>query len=154
MDLSDNTIGVKFLQEEKIIYLEKILNYVHYTDPLYYYLFFGYGDGNVEMDEYFKKYPQLLEDKGFIRLADKDVKDTNLIFNLLFEYQTASLYINEFSDLDKRCDFKIIRDNWGRSLFCGYVILEVQDNYMVIKKDLEMPDWDLDKMGIPVDSVY
>lgn len=147
----DRIIQFSFLKNDRVSCLKKVLRYMHYSDPLYYYIYFGYGDGNVDIYKYADKYPEVYDDKGFIRLNESDINDYDLIADFLYEYHDAKLYISECPGLESKHDYREMRDfnfNLGR-----YTILELGEDYMVLGRDSNMPAWDLEKMGIPIESI-
>ena len=155
MIIKDNSIVIGFpddiSDEQRLLYVKNIVDYLHFTDPLYYYLSFEDGFGNSDMDPYYERYPELKEDRGFIKLKDEDVKDYKLIYDVLFEYHFGSLCINTYDNLDKKYNFN---DFSGYpSIFEGYVIMEMRDYGAVIEKDWDLPTWDTEKMGIPEELI-
>ena len=145
--ITENLLGVHFPENERRECVGNILKFLQYKKGyLCYYLFFDSGYGNIDIFKYANDYPVLLNDKGFVQLKKEDVTNIDLVIDLLYEYHSASLYINEYPDLDKKYDYEAMRG--GNSLFEGYVIRELESDYVVITRDDEVPPWDLDKMGL------
>ena len=155
MIINENSIGIYFpddiSDEQRLLYVKNIIDYLHFTDPLHYYLAFGYSDGNSNLRPYYDRYPELSDHDGFIKLKDEDVKDYKLIYDILFNYQIGCLYINTYDDLDKKYNFSHFRCN--SSIFEGYVITEMRDYIVSIEKDWDLPAWDTEKMGIPEELI-
>lgn len=152
MDTTNNILRIRFSSEKRSIYVKKVLMYLHYTDPVYYYIYFGYGFSNVDIYKYAETYPAIYEDKGFIRLKDEDINNYQLIEDFLYEYHDAQLYITCYPDLEKKYDYKMMRDN--NFIFDGYTILELEEDYLILDKEDSLPAWDFEKMGITEDMIY
>ncbi|WP_165024366.1 hypothetical protein [Dysgonomonas sp. ZJ279] len=139
-------ICISFSEDLGLVALEHILKYLRFSDSVCYYIFFGYREYNRNIEPYYKYYRELTSDKGIIRLKETDISNTQLIYNILNEFQICSLYINESSDLTENFDFAKWRDS--RQLYNGYVITDMMEDYIIINKDSCLPDWNISKMGI------
>ena len=152
MIINENSIVINFPEdisdEQRLLYVKNIIDYLHFTDPLHYYLFFDSSFGVSDLSPYYERYPELSYHNGFIKLKDEDVKDYKLIYDVLVDHHNGNLYVNTYDNLEKiynLVDFRCIK-----SIFEGYVILEMTDyNIVVIEKDCDLPAWDTEKMGIP-----
>ena len=151
MIVKDNVIVINFPKEDRELYVKKILEYMHYTDSLYYYIYFDEGFGNVDIYKYAEMYAEIYQGKGFIKLKDADTKNYHLIADFLYEYHSAKLYITTNPDADKKHDYKAMRDY--DFAFAEYTVIDLEEEGIVIGKDWDMPAWDLEKMGIPEELV-
>ncbi len=80
-------------------------------------------------------------------MKEADTKNYHLIADFLYEYHEAKLYITIDSDLNKKHDYEAMRKyNFAVG---EYAIIDLEEDGIVIGKDQGMPNWDLEKMGIP-----
>jgi hypothetical protein len=138
--ITTNTLIINIPEQTTMKPVEAILKYLHYDTPLYCYLFFGYREYNKDITEYIDYYPELANDKGFIKIKEEDIQNVSFIVDILNEYQMASLFINKIPGLEKKYGFVTIRDS--TSLFEGYVIKEFKYGYMEILKENTLPQWE------------
>lgn len=141
-----------FEKEQEFLFLRKVLEYLHGQNDLYYYIFFGYSEFNRDIQKYKECYSELTSDHGFFKLKDEDRDNYQMISDILCNFQMASLYINKVPGLNQQYQFDDMRNS--SCLFGGYVIDAMRETHIRILKSDDLPDWDLKRMGIYIDSDY
>lgn len=149
---SDTQLLISFSYNQKIDVLKNVLDYIDCTKKQFYYFLFRNKNFNVDLVKFQNIYEALKWDYGFIRLNENDIQNYQFISDIFDEYQIASLYINEISDLNENYNYDDIFSN--SSSFGGYIISDMKDDYIRLHKDSYFPDWDLSKMGICIDKDY
>lgn len=100
MDLSKykaDTLHILYERDKAYLILQKILNYLHYITPIYFYIHFD--DNSPCSWAYTERYPELENRYGFIKLKHEDSYNAKMIGELLPEYHEASLYVCQQPDL-------------------------------------------------------
>lgn len=141
-----NTLTIFFEESKSLLVLENVLTFMLSSDFKYSYIVFGYNEWNFDLSPYFVNYSKLQnENNGIIKLKNEDRKNLQFIYEMLNNYQMVALYINNYEDMVDKFDFGKWRNSYGRAN-SGYCILEMSFNYIVIDKDADLPDWDLQKL--------
>jgi hypothetical protein len=145
---TDDALFVYFSEDRKHSVMESILKYIYDSKPIYCYIYFGYCENNLSEERYTTDYPELLHEYGAIMLKGKDVDNVEFISDVLRNYQMASLYVSEEAGLDKKYGFEEWRNVWFSGHYGRYAIMEMREDYMIVKKSANTPEWDFEKIGI------
>lgn len=144
----DNKLTLFFHETKGMIILDKILKYILSLNYKYSYIVFGYSSNEFDMSFYSENYPELVTlECGAIRLKDEDRSNILLIYDVLNNYSTASLYINNEPDMLDNFNF----DTWlsnSNDLKYGYAISDMVYEYLTVRKAPYIKDWSLESMGI------
>lgn len=145
-----NMLTIHFDEDQGVMVLNNVLTLMLSCQLKYSYLIFGYNEGNFDISPYYMDYPELeSEDKGIIKLKNKDRDNIQFIYEILNNYQMKSLYINNYEDMVERFDFTRWRNAYNRA-DGGYAILDMSFDYLLIDKESNLPDWDFDRLDINI----
>lgn len=144
----DNKLTLFFHENKSMVILDKILEYISSLNYKYSYIIFGNSSNDFDMSFYSENYPELTSQEcGAIKLKDEDRNNILLIYDVLNNFRTAKLYINNEPNMINNFNFDIWQ-NKADKLYNGYAISDMLYEYLTISKDPTIPDWCLENMGI------
>ena len=119
--------------------LKKVLQHAKYANKLYYYVIFGDSLHTTDLSPYFKHYPELDMDYGMFQLRMQDLNNVDLIYDILNQYHSCNLYINQDPDFMQRNSGKIWRD--APIVTGGYSIDMLADYIQIVQMSDDLPAW-------------
>lgn len=149
--MNNNSITITFKENQGKFFLNKVLQYIQFSEQLYYYIVFGDSLGGCEYPEYYNLYPELNCEEGRIQLRPEDMNNIDFIYSMLNNFHSSCLYITEDSLFLEHYPDITWRDN-QKILKKGYTI-EMLVEYITILRGDDQPTFNLDRVGITQDNI-